>query len=183
MIFTDIGTIFAPIIIEMTTTISIMHFDSSRLKENSSEDLPFVASWITETGELPIISGFKKNILSSNELNEWFDSAAHNIVIKHQGKIIGLATLSLSEATLPADSIEVCHTIVAPKYRRLYNGADMILHLCSIAKQIGYKKVVGRVTKSNTPGRMLLKYLRWQELVEENYSNDPTVTWFQKEFL
>lgn len=166
----------------MTTTISLKYFEASNLKETGSEDLPFVASWITETGELPIISGFKKNILTSNELSEWFDSSAYNIIIKNQGKIVALATLSLSEASLPADCIEVCHTIVAPQYRRLYNGADMILHLSSIAKQMGYKRIVGRVSNTNIPGRLLLKYLRWQVLVDENYSNDPTVTWFQKEF-
>ena len=167
----------------MITQQAIQLFDLNVGIYPSHKGLEYLVEWITQTGELPLISGFKRKELDLINLKEWLDTALHFTITSFNNNIIGLSTLSTQEAELPHDTIEVCHTIVKPEFRRLYNGATMILKSSSLAKQEGYKRVVGRVAKINEAGMSLLNNLRWSKIENKNFSDDVSVTWFEKRFI
>lgn len=164
----------------MSVTIKDFEVTPSFTRTLTKFQLAFVANWITESGELPLISGSTGKELLPDELKFWFESAIQGIIVEHEGKIIGIATLTRAEAPIPQDAVELCHCIVHPNYRRLYNGSSMIILLSAFAKQNGYRKVVGRVAKSNPIGRTLLQYLHWHMLSNVNYSNEDSVIWLGK---
>jgi ribosomal protein S18 acetylase RimI-like enzyme len=166
----------------MTIDIKSFEVELSLTKSLSAAELALVADWITKSGELPIISGSTGQLLSLGELQIWFESATQGIIAKHNGEIIGIATLTKEEAPIPNDALEICHCIVHPNYRRLYNGSSLIIRLTAFAKQNGFNRVVGRVAKSNPIGKTLLQYLHWHLIESINYSNDNNVVWLEKKF-
>ena len=151
-------------------------------QELTSAQLAYISEWISASGELPLISGNKKNHLSHLELGSWIKSSFQCVIVLHNEEIIGIATLSISEAELPSDAIEICHCIVHPKFRRLYNGSSLVINLTAFAKQNGFSRIVGRVVKTNLVGFALLKELHWRPL-KTNFSNDDSVLWMEKIFI
>lgn len=149
----------------------------------SREEIQSLSRWITKTGELEKISGELGTVLRANILEAWLDESIVNCFLQTEhGKIIGMATLSVKEADLPDGYVEVCHCIIHPSHRRIYNGLNIVSSLMREAKIRGYQGVVGRVAVDNRPGKSLLKYLNWT--LWEGYRFDQTknVKWFTKEF-
>ncbi len=142
-----------------------------------------VAAWITDSKDLPNISGIKSHYLSPEELQNWFETATIGLIVRFDGAIVGLATLSKHEVPLKHDEIELCHCIVHPEYRRIYNGASMVLQLMAYAKTNNYKTVVGRVVKNNASAEKMLKFLKWEVMTKDLPNNDNDVTWFKKRLL
>lgn len=143
------------------------------------KDIESLCEWIQSSGELHLISGNTTGILTVKELRDWMNSSFQLVKIQLNEKIIGLATLSRAEAELPSEYIEICHLIIHPDFRRLYYGTTIVSYLTSFAKREGYKKVVGRVLKSNSVALAFLDSLHWKRL-DENYSNNETVVWLGK---
>jgi hypothetical protein len=154
----------------------------SFVKSLSSNQLQFLSQWITESGELPLISGNKQLYLSENELLSWIATSFQCSIVVFENEIIGFATLSNVEAEIPSNSLEICHCIIHPKYRRKYNGSALVTLLTANAKQNGFKKVVGRVISTNLVGFSLLKDLNWRPLLD-NYSDESSVVWLEKSFI
>lgn len=141
-----------------------------------------VANWISASKDLPIISGIKSFELYPEDLEHWFLSSFTAIVVREDDYIIGLATLSNSEAALKDDTLEICHLIVHQDYRRLYNGSSMVLQLSSFAKS-KYKQckyIVARVVKTNTIAQEMFHFLKWTEMESNLPNNDNDVIWYQK---
>lgn len=143
------------------------------------KDMESLCEWIQSSGELHLISGNTSGVLTIEELHSWVNSSLQLVKIQLDEKIIGLATLSRAEAELPSGYIEICHLIINPNFRRLYYGTTIVSYLTSFAKKEGYKKVLGRVLKTNSIALAFLDSLHWKHL-EENYSNDDTVVWLGK---
>jgi len=96
---------------------------------------------------------------------------------------IGVATLCKSEINLlPPDTVECCHLVVHPKWRKLYNGTLIINFLLSIAKKLGYKRVVGRVVPTNVIAKLLLNSLNFEPIVTFEDWMNPDLNWYQKRF-
>ncbi|MBF0208225.1 MAG: GNAT family N-acetyltransferase [Oligoflexia bacterium] len=148
-------------------------------KKLTLKQLVNCADWISKTKELPNISSSKEMNLSSKELEYWFDSALQGITIQLKGEIIGIATASVQEADLPERMFELCHCIVKPEYRLLYNGSVMLEKLCEYAKENGFSQVVGRVEKSNNLGKKLLNSLNFY-VAKKNFSHQDSIIWYQK---
>ncbi|MBK8564449.1 MAG: GNAT family N-acetyltransferase [Saprospiraceae bacterium] len=151
-------------------------------KPLKGHDFDHVAKWITNSGELPLISSAKECFLAPNEIMTWLNDAFEYAVVSFGDEIVGIATLTTKEADIPNDSIEICHCIVQPIYRRLYNGSKIILELTACAKKAGYRKVVGRVAVANRVGYQFLEFQNWKETPDSNYSNDTSVIWLEKTF-
>jgi len=149
-------------------------------KSLSDNHIKEICGWITKAGELPLISGELTSKLTPEVLKSWLSDSKETLVKYKGDKIIGLATLSCSEAEMNDDEVELCHCIVHPDYRRLYNGTVLISKLMSEAKKNGYNFVIGRVNVHNIMGHGLLAFLNWKP-APKNYSNDSTVVWYRKQ--
>ncbi|MFW5804580.1 MAG: GNAT family N-acetyltransferase [bacterium] len=143
-------------------------------------DLIETTNWLTSTKELSLISDIKNNMITPEELNNWFINSKKGVVTKHNDKIIGIATLTNKEANLPDKTMEICHLIVKPDYRRYYNGSQMVLKLMSFAKEKEYNKVIGRVVKQNYIGKSLLEFLHWHHTENGMYDSNIDFHWFEK---
>lgn len=142
-------------------------------------------TWISGTGELHLISGEKGPLLDEPTLTHWIRSSASSHALVNGREVIGLATLSTSEVGgMPPDTIECCHLIVHPKHRRKYCGTLLLAHLSARAKELGYRRIVGRVVRSNSVGRDLLRSLGWHGLAPEEFGNWPNgqLDWYEKRF-
>ncbi len=165
----------------MIQTLKSQPFIMHLTQQLTRDQIKDVANWITQSGELRMISGLSCPRLSEDELEQWFQSALQAVVVVTDRKVIGIATLSRSEVDLPTASIEICHCIVHPYFRRVYNGSTLVTVLSAYAKRLGYKTVVGRVLRSNTVGFALLKSLHWN-VSQKPYNNDESVIWLEKNF-
>lgn len=156
--------------------IPVNHVDVSH--NFSITDKDYLIQWISDTGELPQISGIKTTQLTLEELDSWIETSDSCAVITHDSNVVGIATLSTNEAELPEKGIELCHCIVRPTYRRIYKGTSLLLKLIDIARQDGYQKIYGRVCAHNNAGHGLIRSLGF--IVTNNISDDPTVVWYEK---
>lgn len=138
-----------------------------------------IVEWISESGELMLISGCTDTVLKQEDLKQWFDSSYSYVLIQDEDKIIGIATLSSAEVGLPENVLEICHLIIHPMYRRHYNGSKIVIELMSKAKKDGIVKLVGRVCKHNEIAYKFLSGLRWR-VSETNYNDDNSVFWMEK---
>jgi len=142
-----------------------------------------VAQWVTQTGELNLISSEKSSVLSVDVLHGWFTNSIAGVVLCIGDIPIGVATLCKSEINLlPPDTVECCHLVVHPKWRKLYNGTLIINFLLSIAKKLGYKRVVGRVVPTNVIAKLLLNSLNFEPIVTFEDWMNPDLNWYQKRF-
>lgn len=142
-----------------------------------------VAQWITQTGELNLISSEKSSVLSVDVLYDWFANSIASVVLCVNNLPIGMATLSKSEISfLPSDTVECCHLVVHPQWRRLYYGSLIVSFLLSIAKKQGFKKVVGRVVPVNSVAKLLLDSLNFESVATYEDWMSPDFVWYQRRF-
>lgn len=149
------------------------------------DDLEPIASWITESGELELISGEKGKVLKSELLAEWLTTSITNVISYDNAEnVIGLTTLSTAEMDLPVGYVELCHCIIKPNNRREYNASCLLVALIREAKKRGYTHVVGRVVKSNNKAHHLLKSLKWKRWERMNEKVDSeNIIWYIKKIV
>lgn len=142
-----------------------------------------VAQWITQTGELNLISSEKSSVLSVDVLHGWFANSIAGVVLCIGDLPIGVATLCKSEISfLPPDTAECCHLVVHPQWRRLYYGTSIVCLLLSIAKKQGYKRVVGRIVPTNSVAKLLLDSLNFESVATYEDWMSPDFVWYQRRF-
>jgi GNAT superfamily N-acetyltransferase len=142
-----------------------------------------LTEWITKTGELKLISSENSSVLSTDVLHSWFINSIAGVVLCVNDLPIGVATLSKSEiGFLPSDTIECCHLVVHPQWRRLYYGTLIVSFLLSVAKKQGYKRVVGRIVPTNSVAKLLLNSLNFE--LADTYEDwiSPDFVWYQRRF-
>ena len=144
-------------------------------------DVPSVCSWVPTSDELTKISGDTGHCLTEDILQRWCDDSIIPIVLQSVSEPVVFCTLSIQEYDLPKGTVEVCHFVTAPTQRRKYFATVLLNYLRLIAAQYNYKKMVGRIVRSNTVALKLTEYIRWAEI--NNLSNiyDPEFRWFNYE--
>ncbi len=135
-------------------------------------ELATVADWISASGELHLISDLTLRKLADHTLRSWVETGIESAVVRRGGKPIAFATLSASEASLPSDTVEICHLIVHPSCRRRYEGSHLVLELSRKAREMGFSRAVGRVVPQNSIAKLFLSSLRWARSdVKEDWMN------------
>lgn len=147
--------------------------------------------WATEVcsiidfGEVEFISS--DSYVSPEIVNEWVDNSIRAYTVLNGEQVAAFVTLSNRE--LPEQwisnkvSCEVCHLVVHPNLRRRGIGTTIIEKLLSEAREIGFKKVFGRVNPKNHIGLSFIKSLPFREVVQ-NYAWSNTKSrfrWFVSE--
>lgn len=127
-------------------------------------DIDALATWITDTGELPLISGEASPLLRPVILESWHHGSLKTQVVRVARRPVGLGMLSQTEATLPPVTAEVCHLIIAPEWRQQYKGSQLVLTLMAEAQRLGLHRLVARVVPENAVAHALFSALRWRPL-------------------
>jgi ribosomal protein S18 acetylase RimI-like enzyme len=161
------------------TPIPLVTF--AHLAGPASDDLPRIAEWVTTANELHLISGLSGPVLPTSVLEDWVATSLATLAVRHGDDAIAVATLSRSEAELPAGTAEVCHLIVHPRWRRHYRGSHLVLELLSTARRLGFLEVVGRVVSSNTRAHAFLAFLQWKPF--DPQVADPSASWARGDFV
>lgn len=142
-------------------------------------DAERLAALVTASGELRLISGESGSVAEASLLQHWFTDAQGAVVFRADDSPIAMGTVTRSEAHHPADSIEVCHLFVAPRLRRRYRGSQVALELSSVARSLGYQRLVGRVVSTNVPALCFLSSLGWRPCSGPG-PDDPSLVWLEK---
>lgn len=108
-----------------------------------------LCTWISATGELPIISGEKRTILTPDTLSSWERNSECCFVLVRNSFPIAFAALSRQEAPLQEKSVEAVHLIVHPEFRR--TGVGSAVHQARLVKafQLGFNTVLFRLVPEN----------------------------------
>lgn len=133
-------------------------------------DLSAISTWISDSGEVALISDLPPGELPIETLSHWLDTSVSAAAVRVDGALIAFATVSIEEAHLPEGTAEICHLIVHPKWRRRYNGSHIVLELALRARELGFSSVMGRVVPNNVVAHKFLSSLGWSQA-------DPWIGW------
>lgn len=150
-----------------------------KIEAPNSGDVEIVSRWISESGDLALISSLDSDGLSTKMLELWFDASVTSAVVRTDGHPIAFGTVSVEEAPLPSRTAEICHLIVHPKWRRRYNGSHLVLELALKAREMGFSTVAGRVVPHNSVAHAFLSFLRWAPVASGD-GWTPGFSWYQR---
>jgi ribosomal protein S18 acetylase RimI-like enzyme len=151
-------------------------------KDITDTELDYISTWVSETRELRQISGLETDTLDVGILRSWFNNSIQSVIVKDGANVIGFGMLTTQEVKTKEGEAEICHLIVHPKYRRIYNGSSLVHRLMSFGKFIGLNKIIARVNKKNSAGLELFNYLGWNKFTLNPPNEDEKVQWFFKFF-
>ena len=106
-----------------------------------STDIETLSKWISNTGDVALISDLQSNVLTTDELERWLEACVVSTIVRAGKHPIGFATLSTEEAPLPSGTAEICHVIVDPQWRHQFNGSHLVLDLQCRARTMGFINV------------------------------------------
>ncbi len=153
----------------------------NKVESLTDQEIKQLCDWISDSKELPNISSNKESVLAQEQLMGWLEESVAYAIVRERDSIIGFCTLTRAEEkNLKLNTIEICHLIVHPDYRKIYNGSGMLLALIDEAEYKNYENIVGRVVKGNTAGEGLMMHLNWEPIT--NISRDERVNWYQYSF-
>jgi ribosomal protein S18 acetylase RimI-like enzyme len=154
--------------------------DRIALEKAGPGDIESLARWISESGEAPTISALETCEVRPSDVAGWLKSSLEGFIIRVNEEPVALGTLSTSEAPLPAGTVEVCHVIVRPDWRRRFKGTQLVTELMARARGLGFRWVVGRVVPSNGPSHGFLQWLDWRPTKPILTADDPRFVWYQR---
>lgn len=154
--------------------------DKITVGKPTDTDIAHLAMWMTDSGEAPLISDLKSALVQSEDIRQWLDDSDECRVVISEGSPIGFGTLSVAEADLPPDCIEVCHVIIHPEWRRRFKGSQLVLELMDTARRKGYLRTVGRVVPKNAASHGFLAWLGWQPDSHSQVQNSNSFVWYQR---
>ena len=137
-----------------------------------------ICSWVQTSKDLTMISGDTADCLNPEILQRWCADSIVPIVLQCWNKPFAFCTLSTKEYNLPNEYVEVCHFVTAPNQRRKYFATVLLNYLRLITAQYGYKKMVGRIERDNSPALKFAEYVRWSEIKNRSNIFDPKFRWY-----
>jgi ribosomal protein S18 acetylase RimI-like enzyme len=122
----------------------------------SSRALRTLCDWISQTGELGLISGESGSVLQISVIEKWIEEALAAFVVFQKALPIAFGAVSQRQAPLPANAVEIVHTIVHPYFRRRGVGTELTRVRMKAAADKGYERAFFRVLPTNFPRQRLL---------------------------
>lgn len=142
--------------------------DSSwHAREFRLSDTDDVCSWVQCEGILQLVSSDKGEHLTPRILRSWLDRAIGTVVIagNDTDTPVGFCTLSTSEVSgTPCDFVELCHLIVAPRYRYLFIGPRICRAAKTLAAGLSFAALHGRVVPYHRYGLALARRQAFSEI-------------------
>ena len=120
-----------------------------------------ICSWVRTPEQLRMIAGDTANGLNRRILHRWVDESIDPVTLRYRDHAVGFCTLSEAEHHYPRGHVEVCHVIIAPKYRRRYLGTALLSYMRALAAERGFQFLHGRVVPENRAGLLFFNYLHW----------------------
>ena len=151
-----------------------------RIDSPTETDIEQIPGWVSATRELSLISDESSNVLHPETFQRWLRDSVTVAVVHAGDQPVALATLSLQEVALPEGTVELCHLIVHPRWRRRYHGSRLVFELTDRAKEFGFKRLVGRVVPRNAVAHALLSYLHWSSISSVETWMKASFVWYEK---
>ncbi len=142
--------------------------------------VPEICSWIRSASELTMVSDQRDGSLTPPTLREWIARSEAGLVLCRPDGPIAFCTLSKSELPyVPCHCIEVCHLIVAPPCRRLFDASRLLDGARRFAWRIGMAWLYGRVAPGNLPAIALARFKKMSEVTDQEPWLLPGYLWFK----
>ena len=145
-------------------------------------DLPVICQWIKTKEELLLVSSDVADELDASILQGWLNVSEMALVLcGYQDELpLAFCTLTSREAPqIPSNAIEICHLIVAPERRYLFEASRIVSEAFARAAILGAKWVYGRIVPHNVHALALAKFKRMGEVTGSEDRLVPGFRWFK----
>ena len=122
-----------------------------------------ICTLVPDEKTLSLISSDTANWLNHLILNRWTRDSINAFVFFYQDELVGFATLSTSEWSLPDGHCEICHMVIRKEFRRRGFGTMMLIGLQNESRRLGYGTAVGRVNAKNLAAAGMLQKNGWKK--------------------
>jgi len=122
----------------------------------------------------------KTPLVQPADVEAWLAGSVEGWVLRVEDQSMALGTLCTTEAELPEDTVEACHVIVHPEWRRRYKGTQLVVELMGCARRMGFKRVVGRVVPDNSASHGFLQWLDWKPAPRGFVPDASGFVWYQR---
>lgn len=143
-------------------------------------DAEVMARSISASGEAPLISSEHASEISPEIVEGWWRLAEIALVVRVNGETVAMGTLSIREAQLAAETVELCHLFVVPEYRRQYNGSHLVQEIMWIVRRSRFKRVIGRMVQNNYIAQTFFKSLRWSVTQSPESIKGKPFIWYER---
>ncbi len=164
----------------MERDLTKVEMPAIRAEPMNPTEIPALCAWIASTNEIQQISGLTRPP-TPRDLRQWCDDSVVALQIMAGSESIAMGTLSTHEVSMPTGCAEVCHVIVKPSWRRRYNASRLVLTLMDVARQEGFRRVIGRIAQGNDASHALLKSLSWKPAEDRKWELPSLFDWYERE--
>lgn len=158
--------------------------DNSQFRVRSflNSDMQQICSWIKNRRTLQLVSIDSSDCLTPDILINWIVNSQKCFVVTEcfTDKPVGFCTLSRQEVSnLSYSYVELCHLIVNPQRKYLFIGSILCSAARSVARDLGYQFLCGRVVSTNRYGLVLAKSQRAKEITNMESWATSDFRWFR----